>query len=291
MSSPCTPIVVDSGPESKQTQPNKNQKTKVQPNLWPTAPSLRPDTIWLAEACMEGDEEAIAMRDAWQFQTSRATRLITLSLEDGTPVTDADLENYTSPLDILVTDSEKVKSLSVEGMMLSLMGAVQREASALSGSTGCEHEQEQDEHVTLMKLQNAMLVDSQRSVVTEIGIENETSLEQLLNDSMVRFQSATEHSKEHLWIALKRFAYYRCERSYKQLSFRRAGTELDVAHAFAAHAIRKIEAHKYKGTGLFSHWINKVFRTYADTELQKITRDKSMFFSLTETNLDLLRNC
>ncbi len=55
---------------------------KVTSTMWKTADSLRPNTVELALLCMAGDEEAIAVTEAWRFQTSRATRLVVLPFDD-----------------------------------------------------------------------------------------------------------------------------------------------------------------------------------------------------------------
>ena len=50
--------------------------------MWRTADSLRPNTVNLALACIEGDEESAAIVEAWRFQTNRATRLVVLAPDD-----------------------------------------------------------------------------------------------------------------------------------------------------------------------------------------------------------------
>ena len=64
------------------TKKIKKPKVECAPTLWPTAPSLRPDPVRLAEACLEGDAEAIAIRDAYRFHTSKATRLVVVAADD-----------------------------------------------------------------------------------------------------------------------------------------------------------------------------------------------------------------
>ena len=76
------------------------------------------------------------------------------------------------------------------------------------------------------------------------------------------------------------FATVRCNASYKQLSLRIAGTEGDLANDFTIHAMGKVDAGKYHGTGKFSHWIKKVFRRFADTALNELTWEKKTFCGL-----------
>ena len=64
------------------TLKSTKQSNKATPTMWKTAESLRPNTEELALACMAGDEQAIAVTEAWRFQTSRATRLVVIPFDD-----------------------------------------------------------------------------------------------------------------------------------------------------------------------------------------------------------------
>lgn len=50
-------------------------------NRLKTAPSLKPGVAMMEAAAM-GHPGAIAIRDAWRFQTSKATRVVVVSRED-----------------------------------------------------------------------------------------------------------------------------------------------------------------------------------------------------------------
>jgi hypothetical protein len=52
----------------------------AQRQAWLTAASLKPG-ISVMDGCVAGNEEAIAIREAWRLRQSRATRLVEMSQE------------------------------------------------------------------------------------------------------------------------------------------------------------------------------------------------------------------
>jgi DNA-directed RNA polymerase specialized sigma24 family protein len=76
MGSSSTQIIRFDIEPSPKPKPKKTGTVFISLELWKTAPSLRPDTQFLAEACMAGDTDAMAIRDAWRLKADRATRLI-----------------------------------------------------------------------------------------------------------------------------------------------------------------------------------------------------------------------
>jgi DNA-directed RNA polymerase specialized sigma24 family protein len=256
-------------PDSPPSQPNNHKQKDLVHAKWITAASLRPNTQRLAERCMDGDPEAIAIRDAWAFQTSRATRIITVPADDPMFGRDMTLQIEGNPkVAPLSFDRPRSKELDFDRSLEQEEVAIDERAEP--AFTRKEQMKGSTDTLVIFRRESAGLDPKQK----------EKALEALLDRQMATFSKDQELHRQDLWDAVFVLAMIRAKDSYKQLSLRVAGTEEDMAHEFCLHAMNQIDEGMYSGTGLFSGWIKKVYRNFANTALNTLTKDKKKYCGL-----------
>jgi DNA-directed RNA polymerase specialized sigma24 family protein len=104
--------------------------------------------------------------------------------------------------------------------------------------------------------------------------ESRQTIKIQLNSAMAKYQDNAEEGRQGIWDAIHLFARYGAE-SYKQQSLRLAGRGGDLISGFTLHAMEQVEAGKYSGPEPFDHWMEVVFRNYANDELSELTQEKT----------------
>jgi RNA polymerase sigma factor (sigma-70 family) len=277
----------DSSPSRTTTRKNK---TVIRPT-WITAPSLRPNTQFLAEGCIAGDPEAIAIRDAYRFHTSRATRITMMGRND--PALSRDtlialdeipFEGTLGPKELTGENSDFVPAL-LKAMAKENGSDIQEDECLVVANerAATDHEESERKSRQSAKTEKTGYVVSGKTVFLTPA-EREKHFESLLDQSWAVYHPDPTNSRGHLLNTLETFALERCENAFKQLSMRLLDRHKDLAHDFVMHAIKQIEAEKYHAKGPFSHWIKKVFRRFADNELNNLTKERGKFVGLTDPN-------
>jgi RNA polymerase sigma factor (sigma-70 family) len=240
---------------------------------------------------MAGDLEAFAIRDAYRFDTSRATRITMMernhpALNRNTLIAldEVPSEGRLGPKELTGENSDFVPAL-LKAMAKENGSDIQEDECLVVAKERAtiDHEESERKRRQSAKTEKAGCVVAGKTVFLTPA-EREKHLERLLDESWAVYDPDPANSRDQLLSTLEAFALERCETSFKQLSMRLVDRHKDLAHDFVMHAIKQIESKKYHATGPFSHWIKNVFRRFADNELNNITEERRTFVGLTAPN-------
>ncbi len=216
LNSPYTRV----GNDSQPSRTTHNENT-CKGTIWPMARSLMPDTERLALAIIDGDEEAKAIVESYQLWPSRATRIVTLTRDDGSVVSKEGLQALTC---VEIQEAEEVSELY----------EVPPKQNVTEIMSSEDHQSKTDRSI-------AQIIREPISETRSRHYCMELDLAALLNS---RFDTySTTKSKATLDLlsnALNIFAVHRCEVSDRQRKFRELTLDDDLAQAFVVQALIEV---------------------------------------------------